>query len=69
MRNDIAEFTSNTPELFKNTHLHFTLTGWPASITIIAICLSGVAIYGINCYTTTLTSRQKTVHDVLLNGD
>lgn len=57
MRNDIVKFTSDATDLFKNTHLYFTLSGWPASIAITAICLSGVAIYGINCYTTTVTSR------------
>lgn len=67
MRNDIVEFASNTQELFRNTHLQFTLSGWPAAVALITICLSGVAVYGLNCYTTTVTSQQKTVHDDLLD--
>ena len=69
MRNDdIGKFAYYAPQLFKNTHLHFTLSGWPASVALIAISLSGIAIYGINCYVATNTSQQKPSRDVLLNN-
>ncbi len=68
MRNDIVKFADYAPELFKKTHLHFTLSGWPASVALIAISLSGIAIYGINCYVATNTSQQKPSRDVLLSN-
>lgn len=68
MRNDFVKFTNFIPDLLKNTHLHFTLSGWPASVALITISLSGVAIYGIKYYVAINTSQQKTSGDILYDN-
>ena len=37
-------------EALKNIKINVNLEGWPAAATVITICLSGVAVYGINVY-------------------
>lgn len=34
--------------LAKNIHLEFSLSGWPAAVSVVAICGTGVAIYALS---------------------
>lgn len=47
MEHEIIKSTPNTPVIVVDAHLDFKLDGWPASVALITLCLSGVMIYGI----------------------
>lgn len=47
MENKIVQLTNVVPALIKNTRFTVNLQGWPAAITVIAICGSCVAIYAL----------------------
>ena len=36
------------PEIVKNVHINISLRGWPATVAILGVCGSGVAIYYIS---------------------
>ena len=47
MENKIIEVVESIPTIIKNTHLNVTLEGWPAALTALALCCSGVAVYAL----------------------
>ena len=50
MEHEIINSTPNIPDVAVDAHLDFKLDGWPASVAIIALCLSGVMVYGIRVW-------------------
>jgi hypothetical protein len=50
MENEIMNVTECVPDLVRNSHVSLKLEGWPASAAVIAICISGVVIYGIKTF-------------------
>lgn len=42
-----------TSEVDVKTHFDFKLEGWPASVTLVTLCLSCVMIYGITVWSKT----------------
>ena len=47
MEHEIIKSTPTIPDVVVDAHLDFKLDGWPASVALITLCLSGVMIYGI----------------------
>lgn len=47
MKNSIITIAENLPAVLRNTHLNVTLAGWPAAVTVIAMCSAGVAAYAL----------------------
>lgn len=58
MENITNEIRGFFPDLLRNIQFHFSIEGWPASITLITISISAVAIYGINNYTKIVSSNR-----------
>lgn len=50
MKNEIFNTASHFPNISVDTHFDFKLDGWPASVALITLCLSGVIIYGIKVW-------------------
>ena len=50
MENKILNVESCNPNISVDTHFDFKLDGWPASVALITLCLSGVIIYGIKVW-------------------
>ena len=50
MAHEIVKSTPNIPDIAVDAHLDFKLDGWPASVALITLCLSGVMIYGIKVW-------------------
>lgn len=50
MENEIMDMREDTSEMMRNTSVSIDLSGWPAAVAIVAVCLSGVAIYGIDAW-------------------
>lgn len=50
MDNEIMEMGKNfMQETMKNvnSNINVGLNGWPAAVSVIAVCITGIAIYGI----------------------
>ena len=45
--NFISKAVTTLPELIKNTHININLNGWPATVSIVACCVSAVTIVAI----------------------
>ncbi len=43
-------WSESTSAIAKNSSLSFTLSGWPAAVTLISIPISVVLIYGIKSF-------------------
>ena len=50
MEHEIIKSTPNIPDVAVDAHLDFKLDGWPASVALITLCLSGVMVYGIRVW-------------------
>lgn len=47
MENKFFEIIDSLPTLIRNTHLNITMEGWPATVTTIALCGTGIAFYAL----------------------
>lgn len=56
MESKLIQPTDTLPAIIKNTHINVSLQGWPAAITVIALCCAGVAVYAIKAATQSKTS-------------
>jgi len=50
MENEIVKSAPGISDIAVDTHLDFKLDGWPASVALITLCLSGVMIYSIKVW-------------------
>ena len=50
MENKILKAESYNSNISVDTHFDFKLDGWPASVALITLCLSGVIIYGFKVW-------------------
>ena len=61
MENEIVKSALDISDIAVDAHLDFKLEGWPASAALIALCLSGVMIYGIKVWGQTTLMNAPTV--------
>lgn len=61
MENEILKSAPDISDIAVDAHLDFKLEGWPASAALIALCLSGVMIYGIKVWGQTTLMNAPTV--------
>ena len=47
MEKTISLLSGTIPTLLNNTHFNISLEGWPAAISVIAVCFTGGAVYTI----------------------
>lgn len=47
MNKTILAAAETLPTIIQNTHFSITLSGWPATVTVIALCSAGVAVYAL----------------------
>ena len=47
MENSLITAIESLSAIVKNTRLSLSLEGWPATVTVIAVCVSGVALYAL----------------------
>ena len=47
MNNTLTAVTEALPTVISNTHFNVMLSGWPAAITVVALCCAGVAIFAL----------------------
>lgn len=50
MENEIVKSASGISDIVVDAHIDFKLDGWPASVAIITLCLSGVMMCGIKVW-------------------
>lgn len=61
MENEILKSVSRISDIVIDTHFEFKLDGWPASVFLITLCLSGVMVYGIKIWSETKLINTTTV--------
>ncbi len=47
MEKTISLLSETIPSLINNTHFNISLEGWPAAISVIAICFTGSAVFTV----------------------
>lgn len=47
MAKSFTALTEALPTVIKNTHFNFTLAGWPAAVTAIALCCTAFGLYAL----------------------
>ncbi len=55
-KTDYENWSQSASEVAKHSSLSFSLSGWPAAVTLISISVSAVLIYGIRSFTTYKTA-------------
>ena len=45
MKHFFLELAENLPALLQNSHLSFSLEGWPAAVAVVAIALSSTTVH------------------------
>lgn len=47
MKNDITNLSSNLPDLLRNSSFHVDLSGWPAAVAVISMCVAYAIVGGL----------------------
>ena len=57
MKNENLNAIPFVPDITIDAHFDFKLDAWPASATLITLCVSGVIIYGIKTWRETQSTH------------
>lgn len=50
MKDEIINIAPHILDITIDAHIDLNLNGWPASVSIASICLSGILLYGIKVW-------------------